>query len=194
MGINASSTPSEKLDFYLKFISKSHAFTNARYSGDFLKAGTDSLYKTEAIYDHLVKDGYAVCTEKEFPGMKDLSGNLPTVKKYTITFSGQLFLEKGGYKTDDKRKALFRWAKRMEIFALCFGAVMAGLFSVWSYNHDTKVEYLEILNKALLERAQQWESQIDLYIDKSRRSYQKENELLMLRDSLRTSSLRSKGT
>jgi DNA-binding PadR family transcriptional regulator len=105
----ADTTPIEKLDCILAFLNSDNEYQHS------VKNVTDSISiklnspEVHKVLDKLVKDGYAE--------MRNVPYEKPIVKEetvktseytYIITFEGQLFLQKGGYRQQEIDNNLHR--------------------------------------------------------------------------------------
>lgn len=98
-------------------------------NADILKSLTNRDKKL--IVEKLIKDGY---TDRIFINELD---------HYFITFDGLLFIQKGGYKSENQKQHQDRWIKRITFFLLILTSVVAVIYSyneILKNNDQTKAE------------------------------------------------------
>lgn len=104
---------------------------------------------------------------------------------YYISFNGKMFIEKGGYKIDERKKIFRLFLTIVQAVALVTGTLLAGVYAYFSYSDNQKNQRHQEVTKSLQAKIEQQEQLIDLYLSKTRQSYQIENRLNEIKDSIR---------
>jgi hypothetical protein len=79
------------------------------------------------ILDKLDKDGY-IMYDLERYNKENLEFKGAAFKWYMVTFDGELFNSKGGYRKQSRNKRIELWFKGAVTFSLIFGGVAAGVY------------------------------------------------------------------
>ena len=103
-------TPIEKLDAVLDFLNKDHEYQHkviGVQQGLSIKLDEPTVHK---ILDKLVKDGYADMINIPLDPPINMGGGFFKSSEFTyrITFEGQVFIQKGGYRQQEADNSLHR--------------------------------------------------------------------------------------
>lgn len=150
-------TPSEKLNAVLTFLNKDYEYQyliNGVQQGLTEKFNQGTVHK---ILDQLVIDGYAIMNSiKIDPPILQVDGlHKSSEWTYTITFKGQLFIEKGGYLKQEQDNFLHlaslktieeirKRNERMVAYGSVAAAIIAGflmLLELWKVFHPEICSY-----------------------------------------------------
>lgn len=104
------STPIEKLDAVLNFLNTDHEYQHkviGVQQGLSIKSDVPTIHK---VLDKLVKDGYAEMINMPIDPPINLGNGFFKSSEflYTITFEGQVFIQKGGYHQQEADSILHR--------------------------------------------------------------------------------------